>query len=114
MSWGRLASTCRRRPASRTVRLESLRRRLVLSVPAFIACVFLSLSRAPGWILLQQPSLFLRPGFLFHKPNSLATFAWLCYQIVGMVEEVPFPESSQRLRPAPRRCPAHQHVPGAA
>lgn len=83
-----------------------------LSRPSSPACLFLS--RAPGWILLQQPSLFLRPGFLFHKPNSLATFAWLCYQIDGTVEEVPFPESAQRLRPAPRKCPAHQHVPGAA
>lgn len=115
MSQGRLASTRRQRLTSRTqCVLESPQRRSVLCVPAFVAFMFLSLSRAPGWILLEQPRLFPRPGFLLHRPNSLVTFAWLCYQIVGIVEEVPFPESAQRLRPAPCTCPVHQHVPGIA
>lgn len=114
VSRGRLTSTRRQRLASRTqCVLESPGRRSVLCVPAFVAFVFMSLSRAPGWILLEQPRLFPRPGFLLHTPSSLVTFAWLCYQIVGVVEEVPFPESAQRLRPAPRSCPAHQHVPGS-
>lgn len=110
----RLASACRYRLTSRTrCVLESPQRRGVLCVPAFVAFVFLSILSPRLDPAGTAPSVS-EARFLLHKPNSLVTFAWLCYQIVGIVEEVPFPESAQRLRPAPRKCPVHQHVPGAA
>ena len=73
--------------------------------------------RPPAGSCWKGPGLFLRPGFPFCWPNSLVTFAWLCNQIVGITEEVPFPACQHRgcdchpgsppsARARPQRCAA--------